>query len=319
MKLRRGVIAVAVVAVVAWLARRNLGTHPIVSLMTRLRLPVETRSSVQRQLVRAVYETVYRLILREDVGFMNYGYASLDEQAESPDLAASGPDRFSIQLYERVVGKVALGGLDVLEVGSGRGGGAAYVFDRHRPRSMTGLDLTRQAVDYSSSRYAQRGLRYVMGDAEQLPFPDASFDAVVNVESSHCYRNVPRFLAEVIRVLRPGGMILFADLRPARLEGAESGSLLSDVATLRAQLDAAGLAVVEEEEITANVVRALELDSPRRRDLIERAAPKVIHSRLLEFAAVEGSGMFRALAAGELRYLCMVLQRVRDVEGAAAG
>ena len=58
------------------------------------------------------------------------------------------------------------------------------------------------------------GLAFEVGDAERMPFPDASFDAVVNVESSHCYPSMPAFLSEVRRVLRPGGHFLYADLRP---------------------------------------------------------------------------------------------------------
>ncbi|QDU31359.1 Phthiotriol/phenolphthiotriol dimycocerosates methyltransferase [Anatilimnocola aggregata] len=56
------------------------------------------------------------------------------------------------------------------------------------------------------------GLSFVVGDAENLPFEDDTFDAVVNVESSHCYRSDPAFLAQVRRVLRTGGHVLFADL-----------------------------------------------------------------------------------------------------------
>ena len=54
------------------------------------------------------------------------------------------------------------------------------------------------------------------GDAENLPFEDNSFDAIINVESSHCYGNVEQFLREVHRVLRPGGDFLFVDLRGAQ-------------------------------------------------------------------------------------------------------
>ena len=51
------------------------------------------------------------------------------------------------------------------------------------------------------------------GDAESLPFADESFDAVINVEASHAYPRLSRFLAEVVRVLRPGGHFLYADFR----------------------------------------------------------------------------------------------------------
>lgn len=53
----------------------------------------------------------------------------------------------------------------------------------------------------------------MFGDAEKLPLADASFDAVLNVESSHCYGNVETFFREAARVLRPDGRFLFADFR----------------------------------------------------------------------------------------------------------
>lgn len=56
-------------------------------------------------------------------------------------------------------------------------------------------------------------MTFVHGDAENLPFPDESFDAVINVEAAHLYPDYPRFLREVARVLRPGGHFLYADLR----------------------------------------------------------------------------------------------------------
>jgi SAM-dependent methyltransferase len=40
-----------------------------------------------------------------------------------------------------------------------------------------------------------------------------SLSIAINVEASHCYADVPRFLAEVQRVLTPGGLLLFADFR----------------------------------------------------------------------------------------------------------
>ena len=82
------------------------------------------------------------------------------------------------------------------------------------------------------------GLAFVCGDAQSMPFP-ASFDAVVNIESSHCYESMDAFLAEVCRVLRPGGQFFFADLRS--VDGVE---------TLREQFDACGLTLEKETDIT---------------------------------------------------------------------
>ena len=53
----------------------------------------------------------------------------------------------------------------------------------------------------------------MQGNAESLPFPDESFDAVINVEASHAYPHFDRFLPELTRVLRPRGHFLYADFR----------------------------------------------------------------------------------------------------------
>ena len=90
----------------------------------------------------------------------------------------------------------------MLEVGSGRGGGASYLSRYLRPRSVTGLDLSQKAVDLCNRHRKAPGLAFTRGDAQSMPFADSSFDAVVNIESSHCYPSMGKFLSEVHRVLR---------------------------------------------------------------------------------------------------------------------
>ena len=53
----------------------------------------------------------------------------------------------------------------------------------------------------------------MQADAEKLPFDDESFDAIINVESSHCYPHIDSFLSEVRRVLAPGGCFGIVDFR----------------------------------------------------------------------------------------------------------
>lgn len=251
---------------------------------------------------------------RRDLGtaMMNYGYAALaPSESGPPEVGGRESDRYGLQLYAAVAGASDLKGKDVLEVGCGRGGGAAYVFETLGPRSMTGLDLARRAIERCRERYARPGLQFVAGDAENLPFPDASFDAVLSVESSHCYADVSRFWHEAHRVLRPGGTLLLADARHTALTpGTESAVFAQDdVDRLRDQLATAGFRTLEEEDITANVVRALALDSPARRARIERRVPKFLQPHALAFAAVEGTPMYQAFAESDLSYLRLVLEK----------
>ena len=246
--------------------------------------------SARRLVWRTTYELLARRVRRPEWAFMNYGYAPADG-ADLALEAADEVDRLCIQLYEHTVaGDVA--GRDVLEVGSGRGGGSSYLSRYRGPRSTTGVDFSAGAVALSTRHRRGPGLRFVQGDAQALPFPDATFDAVVNVESSHCYGSVPAFLAEVRRVLRPGGSFYWADLRPTR-----------DVEALRGQFRGSGLELREERDITADVLRALRTDSDRKKDLIHRWIPRPLHPAFRPFAGIEGTRNYTGLERGDQRYL----------------
>ena len=251
----------------------------------------------QRALIRLGYRIVNGWMNDAQAECMNYGYAALDDRAASALPGADGGDeRYGYQLYGRVAGAVPIGGREVLEVGCGRGGGATYVARHFGVARLTGLDFSEKAIAFAREHHIDASLRFVRGDAEELPFADGSFDAVLNVESSHCYPSMPRFSAEAFRVLRPGGHLLFADLRLAK-----------DLDAMRRDLLAPGFEVVEEERITPNVVRALELDSPRRIEFVRRQVPKVLQSYVFNFAASDNSAVYAALRDGELEYLRFAL------------
>jgi len=234
-----------------------------------------------------------------DWGFMNYGYSSL--QADDPGLplqAEDEPNRFSIQLYHHVASAVALDGLNVLEVGCGRGGGASFIKRYLGPQRMTGIDFSAKAVRFCRDHHRLDGLSFVCGDAESLPLDDASFDAVINVESSHCYGSMPVFLRQVRRVLRPGGYFLFADLRSA-----------GDRDRLHQQILDSGMTLLDQQDITANVVEALRRDSERKFALIEQNVNKRLLNTFRQFAAVEGSETFNGFRNGTFVYVRYLLQK----------
>jgi ubiquinone/menaquinone biosynthesis C-methylase UbiE len=269
---------------------------------------------------RAMYQAMARFVQRHDWTFMNYGYApsaagataaetaaSIDAEtaasidAETAPLALDDGDeqnRYCIQLYHHVAGAVDLTGRRVLEVGSGRGGGAAFIHRYLHPAEMVGLDFSEQAVDLCRRMYRMPGLRFVHGDAEDIPFDDATFDAVVNVESSHCYGSMPTFLNEVARVLRPGGHFLFADFRPA-----------ADLATLHRRLTDSGLRVASHEDITPNVVAALEADNARKLAQVRESAPRWLQGLLAEFVGAPGSRIHDRFSDGSTAYVSYTLHK----------
>lgn len=233
--------------------------------------------------------------------FLNYGYAHLAGEPEMIELDEQDKDmQYSIQLYHHVASAVDLSGLKVLEVGSGRGGGADFVKRYLKPKTMIGVDFSKVAVEHSNRDFGRDGLSYQVGNAVSLPFEDDSFDAVINVESSHCYPSMEDFLGQVNRVLRSGGHFLFADLRPQEM-----------VDALRDQLINSGLTILEEKDITPNVVAALQLDSERKMKLIEENVKKPKAKEfMMKFSGTEDSKINRQLKNGEYKYLSFTTQKI---------
>jgi SAM-dependent methyltransferase len=248
---------------------------------------------------RFMYQFMARYYQGDDWKFMNYGFAPTDHEFLPPELEPGDEcNRCSIQLYYHLAESVPLAGQRVLEIGCGRGGGADYVKRYAKPGTMVGLDYSESAVALCGKTYLAGGLFFVSGDAEALPFPSRSFDAIINVESSHCYGDMHKFLSEVGRVLKPGGYFLFADFRDS-----EHLDLLGE------QLRESGMIRLRQSDITSNVITALEADHGQKLSLIKREAPPFLSRLFCEFAGLVGTRMYRRFQEGKATYVSVVLHK----------
>jgi SAM-dependent methyltransferase len=251
----------------------------------------KTKASIGRRRDR-LWELFYGLDWGETTT-NNYGYAPAH---------GDGPERFQLQMYrqhlEALVASGRLGArTDLLEVSCGRGGGLAHLVETWPvPVSATGLDFSRNALVACRERYgAMDNLTFVHGSALALPFPDQSFDVVINVEASNDYGDYEGFFREVRRVLRPSGTFLYCDTRKA-----ENASRVPEA------LRRAGL-MGEFRDITANVVEACRQDSARRLRLLRGRMPWIywllFGRELRSYAAVKGSRKFKAFVNGARAYV----------------
>jgi arsenite methyltransferase len=161
-----------------------------------------------------------------------------------------------LALTERLGKLLRLGpGRRVLDVASGSGASALYIAERFGCE-VVGVDYGEESVAVARITATEAGLadrvRFEQGDAEELPFPSASFDAIL-CECAFCtFPGKQAAAAEFARLLRPGGRLGFSDLTrsgelPPDLEG-----LLAWVACMAdarpveeyaGYLEAAGLAI----------------------------------------------------------------------------
>ncbi len=120
--------------------------------------------------------------------------------------------------FARVSGNVAgfASRARVLEVGSGPGRLAVQLAGLAPGVRVTGVDVSPEMVERATQLAADSGMvgrvGFRVGDVASLPFDDASFDVVVSTFSLHHWPDAARGLAEIHRVLRPGGVVRIYDL-----------------------------------------------------------------------------------------------------------
>ena len=257
---------------------------------------------VSPRLKRSVWKKLYQYLAKkyptEDWTYMNYGYESLNEPMAIPLAANEERDRYMIQLYHHVATAINLKDKVVVEVGSGRGGGSSYIKRYLKPKAMTGIDFSKNAIKFSNKHHSVDGLTFTHGDAENLPLADETVDAIVNVESSHCYGSMDKFVEQAYRVLRPEGYLLFADLRHS-----EKIEELDEI------FKHAGFEVIKKELISKEVVKALDAFHEVKLEFFQEMVKGVLKKPLNEFAGVKGSNMHKQLSNGEMGYYHYVLRK----------
>jgi ubiquinone/menaquinone biosynthesis C-methylase UbiE len=239
--------------------------------------------------------------------FMNHGYAPTGDEVKQGYFPAElCPEKDSwlhqINLYFKLLGYYIqryppfgdwpmFYNTSVLDIGCGRGGGLRYLALGSGPfKKMVGIDANPGQIAFCADRYQSiDNLEFVQGSAMAIPLGSESIDIITNVESSHCYEDLPKFFAEARRVLRPGGMLLLADNRERY-----SGKIF----TLETAMLASGLKPVRKENITEGVLRACVLDAERFGHLFDSKRADIVRKISWNSAKAysSGAGVYLAYA-----------------------
>ena len=242
---------------------------------------------------RSFYDLLSRRL--EDVGladvsfFLNYGYLPTDSNNESAFAIREGTfNANSVRLVLEVVGSLDLNDRTVAEIGCGRGGNSALVAEKFSAQ-VVGIDMSAEAIAFCRRAHAKHSIDFKVGDALNIPLGDGSCDAVINVESSHSYGNLPKFMGEVGRICRSGGWFLHTDfLSP------------DDWDYVRMRLKALGFVTDSDRDITANVLASRDQASSNYEQVYGDGS-----ARVANFLALPGSAIYEQLRAGLLEYRIM--------------
>ena len=131
-----------------------------------------------------------------------------DNTAKNYDRSHDG--KFTKIMYQAVWNQVScISAQRILDLGCGTGN-MILRMQKEKPAEYYGLDLSEKMIEEAGSHLGA-GVDLRVGDAEELPYTDHMFDLVVCNASFHHYPKPEQSLAEIRRVLKPGGSLVLGD------------------------------------------------------------------------------------------------------------
>ena len=177
---------------------------------------IEIDVEVLKSEIRKTYASVSQEPEKDFIFPTGRGWAEdLDYPAELANVPESAVESFAGVANPFSLGRLALGER-VLDLGSGAGTDslvAAQMVGEHG--RVTGIDMTMPMLAKARAAAAEMGMtnvEFVEGEAEQLPFPDGSFDVVISNGVIDLAPDKDAVFSEIFRVLAPGGRIQLADV-----------------------------------------------------------------------------------------------------------
>ena len=151
------------------------------------------------------------------------------------------------------------------------------------------------SVKLSNESHKQDNLEFLVGDSENIPFENNYFDLVINVESSHCYPSIPKFINEVSRVLKKNGKFLYCDF-----------VIDTNITDHLSKLEHSELISNDYIDITKNIIKASDIMTQQRKELLKSVKSNFLKRILESFAAIKGSKIYNSFVDGHYKYISLI-------------
>ena len=184
------------------------------------------------------YEAVFKIVGSNDwFDLMNHGYYPSSSLLKKDYVLKN-----SASLYLNLIEGLNTSNCSLLDIGCGRGGGVRTYKENFSLLSIDACDINPASVDFCISKHT--GINFKVCNAETLNYADSSFDIITNVESSHCYTNLNKFVGEVCRLLKPSGVFCITDTFNNETLARTTVALYNNIKFKK----------IEKEDITKNVI-----------------------------------------------------------------
>lgn len=254
-------------------------------------------------IAKSFYNYFYSIEKINHLRTNNWGFVPIDDEIMNyyhPDLQSG------MQLYQELVknsvGYVIDSKCSIAEIGCGKGAGAEFLINKFNPEKYIGVDYSDVAINFCKANYGYlTNAEFICADAHALPIASQSVDVVVNVESSHIYKDVYKFFKEVFRILKPGGRFLLTDFRVIKHY---------PISRLESLINECGFSITDNRIITSHIYESCLVASKRREELVNHASPWFLKRFFYHYAVLQGTKKFDKLGNGEIVYFMYHLQKI---------